>query len=279
MAMTPHVLIVAGSDSSGGAGLARDVETVSAFGLRSAVAVTAVTVQTHKSVRHVGLITPTVVADQMRAALEANGVAAIKIGMLGATETIETVSSIIAEYPGVPVVLDPVLASSSGRALLPADAVGVLRQKLMPFCRLVTPNLPELAMLAGPQRNRGKGRGAPLCRAATTFVPVTQQPAQDEAEIFRQGEALLGDGAAALLVKGGHAAGRHSTDFLFEKGQPVHRFGAPRLPAEMRGTGCMLASAIAAGLALDMPLESSVSKAKQYVFGKLSAAAETSSPR
>lgn len=253
--MTPHLLTVAGSDSSGGAGLSRDVETVAAFGLRSAVAVTAVTVQTHGTVRHVELIAPTLVADQMRAALEANRTAAIKVGMLGSAETIDTVSSVIAEHPGIPVVLDPVLASSSGRALLPSEALDVLRQRLLPLCRLVTPNLPELAMLTGAR------------------------PGRNEAEILRQGAELLDAGPAALLIKGGHAAGERSTDFLLEKSKPVHRFGAPRLPAEMRGTGCMLASAIAAGLALETPLETSVSKAKQYVFDKLCVAAETSSPR
>lgn len=253
--MTLHVLIVAGTDSSGGAGLSRDIETVTVFGLRSAVAVTAVTVQTHGAVQHVGSTEPAVVADQMRAALEANRTSAIKIGMLGAAETIHAVSSVIAEHPGIPVVLDPVLASSSGRALLPPEAVGVLRQRLMPLCRLVTPNLPELAMLTG------------------------SLPARDECEILRQGTVLLEAGPRALLIKGGHAAGERSTDFLLEKGQPVHRFGAPRLPAEMRGTGCMLASAIAGGLALGASLETSVSKAKQFVFDKLAVAAETSSPR
>ncbi|MGI6850959.1 hydroxymethylpyrimidine/phosphomethylpyrimidine kinase [Mesorhizobium sp. 1B3] len=255
MAMTLHVLIVAGTDSSGGAGLSRDVETVAAFGLRSAVAVTAVTVQTHGTVRHVELVAPSLVADQMRAALEANRTAAIKIGMLSSVETIDAVSSVIAEHPGIPVVLDPVLASSSGRALLPPEAVGVLQKRLMPLCRLVTPNLPELAMLTG------------------------SLPARNESEILRQGAVLFDPGPGALLIKGGHAAGEHSTDFLLEKGQPVHRFGAPRLPAEMRGTGCMLASAIAAGLASGAALETSVSKAKQFVFDKLSVAAETSSPR
>lgn len=249
------VLIVAGTDSSGGAGLSRDVETVTAFGLRSAVAVSAVTVQTHETVRRVELLAPTLVADQMRAAVEANGVAAVKIGMLGSAEIIDAVSSVLAEYPDLPVVLDPVLASSSGRALLPLEAVGVLRQRLMPLCRLVTPNLPELAML------------------------TQARPACGEAEILHQGAVLLDAGPAALLIKGGHAVGEHSTDLLLEKGQPVHRFGAPRLPAEMRGTGCMLASAIAAGLAQGLPLASSVSKAKQHVFDKLSVAAEISPPR
>jgi len=249
------VLIVAGTDSSGGAGLSCDVETVASFGLRSAVAVTAVTVQTDESVRHVELVAPALVADQMRAALAAHRMAAIKIGMLGAAEIIGAVSSVIAEHPGIPVVLDPVLASSSGRALLSLEAVGILRQILMPLCRLVTPNLPELALMAG----------AP--------------PAQDEKEALRQGAVLLDAGAAALLIKGGHAAGDHSIDLLLEKGQPVHRFGAPRLPAEMRGTGCMLASAIAAGLASGAPLGRSVAKAKRFVFDKLAVAAETSSPR
>lgn len=253
MAMTIHVLVVAGADSSGGAGLSRDIETVASFGLRSSIAVTAVTVQTHRAVRHIELIEPDIVAAQMRAALECNDVRSIKVGMLGSACTIEAVSSVIALHSDIPVVLDPVLVSSSGRVLLPPEAMDMLLGRLVPQCRLVTPNLPELAMLTG---------GEVAC---------------NEDEILQQATVVLdGVGSTALLIKGGHATGSQATDLLVEKGQPVHRIGAPRLPAEMRGTGCMLASAVAAELALAKPLTASVSKAKQFVFDKL---AEVGNPR
>lgn len=255
MAVTPHVLVVAGSDSSGGAGLSRDIETIAAFGLRSCVAVTAVTVQTHRAVLHVELVAPDIVAAQISTAIEANPVRAIKIGMLGAAETVEAVSSAIAGHPDIPVVLDPVLVSTSGRALLPQEAIRLLQSRLMPLCRLVTPNLPELSVLTGSPH------------------------AEDEAEILRQGAALLKVGPAALLVKGGHATGSVSTDLLLAKDEPVRRFSAARQSGDIRGTGCMLASAVAAGLALGFPLPRSVSDAKQYVFDRLAAASKQSSSR
>lgn len=245
MAMMPHVLIVAGSDSSGGAGLARDIETVSAVGLRACLAVTAITVQTHEAVERIEPVAPELIAAQMRAALAANPVAAIKIGMLGTAAGVDAVAAVLGESRSVPVVLDPVLASSSGRALLAGDAVESLRQKLLSLCAMVTPNLPELALLTG----------AP---AAT-----------DRTDLIRQGHLLLEAGAKALLVKGGHATGAGSTDLLLRPNAEPVCFDAPRIAVEMRGTGCMLASAIAAYLARGETLETSVSRAKRYVFTKL----------
>lgn len=245
MAMTPHVLIVAGSDSSGGAGLVRDVETVSAFGLRSCVALTAVTVQTHDAVERVEQMPSDLVADQMRAAFAANPVAAVKIGMLGTAATIDAVASVLASNLPVPVVLDPVLASTSGRQLLDEDAVNTLKRKLFPLCTLVTPNLPELALLSGLSLATG------------------------ENDIVRQAEKLFDAGALAILVKGGHATGAAATDLLFLRGREPIRFDASRIAVAMRGTGCMLASAISAHLAQYETLEISISKAKRHVFAKL----------
>lgn len=243
--MTPHVLIVAGTDSSGGAGLSRDVETVAAFGLRANVAVTAVTVQTDEAVERIEQMPPELIAAQMRAALAGSSVAAVKIGMLGTAAAIEAVASVLANYPQVPMVLDPVLASTSGRALLDSDAIDMLKHRLMPFSRLVTPNLPELALLA-------------------------EQPhASSDLEIFHQAEILLETGVQAVLVKGGHATGEKSTDLLVRPGLAPMRFDAPRVEATMRGTGCMLASAIAAHLARGETLETSVHMAKHYVFDQL----------
>lgn len=247
MAVMPdrHVLIVAGSDSSGGAGIARDVETVAAFGLRACLTVTAVTVQTHDAVERVEQMPPDLIAAQMRAAFASNAIAAVKIGMLGSSGAINAVASVLASRPPLPVVLDPILASTSGRALLAMDAVEVLKRRLMPFCTLVTPNLPELALLNG------------------------EAVATDEAGIVRQAHTLFETGVPALLVKGGHAAGEHSIDRLLRAGKAPVRFEAPRLDARLRGTGCMLASATAAGLALGGDLEAAIGKAKGYVFEKL----------
>lgn len=248
--MTPHVLVVAGSDSSGGAGIARDIETIAAFGLRTCLAVTAVTVQTHEAVETVELVAPDLVAAQMRAALAANPVAAVKIGMLGTEAAVSVVAEVLEDHQALPIVLDPVLASTSGRALLTKGAVAVLREKLMPLCRIVTPNLPELALLTG---------------------------AVDDTEIEYQSRLLLEAGVSALLVKGGHASGEMSTDLLFRRGEPILRFDAPRLNASMRGTGCILSSAVAAQLALGVMIGEAVEYAKRHVFDALRG--QISSPR
>ncbi|MET2829238.1 hydroxymethylpyrimidine/phosphomethylpyrimidine kinase [Mesorhizobium shangrilense] len=241
----PHVLVVGGSDSSGGAGIARDIETISSIGVRTCLAVTALTVQTHEAVTAIHPCQPGLVADQMRAALQANKVAAIKIGMLATAEIIVAVATVLRENPQVPAVLDSVLASTSGRALLATGAIAVMKRDLMPLCRVVIPNLIELALLVG------------------------SEPAVDEDGAVRQGRELLATGAQALLIKGGHATGPRSTDILLRSDQqPIH-FDTPRLAASMRGTGCMLASAIAAHLANARSLEDSVRKGKLFVFEKL----------
>ncbi|WP_246746413.1 MULTISPECIES: hydroxymethylpyrimidine/phosphomethylpyrimidine kinase [Nitratireductor] len=242
MAMSAaHVLVVAGSDSSGGAGIARDIETISAFGVKTCLAVTAVTVQTHEAVSRVDLCAPEMVEAQMLAALSANRVTAIKIGMLGAGETVERVAAILRANADIPVVLDPVIASSSGRALLAEDAIETMREKLMPLCSLVTPNLPELALL------------------------TREEEAECEADRHAQAGRMLAGGVRALLVKGGHARGVRAVDTLFRADGPPLHFDGPRLPGAMRGTGCMLASAVAAGLARGDALEASVRTAKTHL--------------
>ncbi|RRI00123.1 hydroxymethylpyrimidine/phosphomethylpyrimidine kinase [Mesorhizobium tamadayense] len=241
----PHVLVVGGSDSSGGAGIARDIETISSIGVRSCLAVTALTVQTHESVTEIHHSPPSLVAGQMRAALQTDDVAAIKIGMLATAENVVAVAAVLRENPHVPAILDPVLASTSGRALLEAGAIEVMKRDLMPLCSLVTPNGFELALLVGAERMA------------------------DEDGAVRQGRELLAANAQALLIKGGHASGPQSTDILLRRNQQPVRFDAPRLAASMRGTGCILASAIAAHLAKAGPLEDSVRKGKLFVFEKL----------
>ncbi|WEZ82388.1 hydroxymethylpyrimidine/phosphomethylpyrimidine kinase [Rhizobium sp. 32-5/1] len=148
----PCVLVVAGSDSSGGAGMARDIETIATLGGKTCLAVTAITVQTHHSVRQVLTLDADLVAAQIRAALEANSVSAVKIGMLGTQAIVAAVASVLRNHPQLPVILDPVLVSSSGGLLLPGDALDCLKQDLLPLCHLITPNLPELAVFSGALR-------------------------------------------------------------------------------------------------------------------------------
>ncbi len=235
MNLAPHVLIIGGSDSSGGAGIIRDVETVAAFGLKSCVAITAVTAQTHDRAISVETVDATLVATQVRTAFQANTVAAIKIGMLANAEIVSQVANVLAEHPDIPVVVDPVLASSSCKQLLDDEGTTILLEKLLPLSALITPNLPELAALTG--------------------FPT----------IDRAANRLLEMGARAVLVKGGHASGHNSTDTLFTPHNPPITFSAKRQPHEMRGTGCTLASAIAAGLAGDQSLESAIERAKAYL--------------
>ncbi|WP_341486342.1 hydroxymethylpyrimidine/phosphomethylpyrimidine kinase [Pararhizobium sp. A13] len=244
MKKRPHVLVVAGSDSSGGAGIVRDIETLAAFGVKASAAVTAVTVQTHRGVQHVDDIPAERVAQQMRAALTANQVDAIKIGMLASAATITAVASVLTDHPDIPVVLDPVLASTSGSVLLAPNAKASLH-RLFRQCALITPNLPELSHLTAP------AGGAPT------------------EDAIAQARRLVAAGVQAVLVKGGHGDGLQSVDVLVQAGHAVQCFGAPRLAASMRGTGCMLASAIAARLASGDDLVTAVSDAKAFVHDRL----------
>ena len=237
-----HVLVVAGSDSSGGAGVARDVETIGHFGLRSCLAITAVTVQTHDAVVDVQHMLTSLVVEQMRAALVSNPVAAIKIGMLGRGETVQAVAGVLTTHAqGLPIVLDPVLVSSSGRVLLDIDALGVLLSSLLPLSTMVTPNIPELAQLTG--------------------TPI----AENRTDLLLQAERLIECGAKSVLIKGGHWEGALATDILMHADGSVEDFAAPRSKGTMRGTGCMISSAIAAGFAQGNSVSKAVARAKAYI--------------
>ena len=238
------VLVIAGSDPSGGAGLVRDVRTLGQFGVQALCAVTAVTAQSDAAVSAVHLIPPELVSAQIRAALASRRVAAVKLGMLGTRATVLAVAASIPPRTAVPLVLDPVLAASSGAELLDAAGRAALLETLLPRVTLLTPNIPEAAALLGTSR------------------------ARTDEELLRQGQALRALGPEAVLLKGGHASGTDSTDMLFET-QGVHRLTAPRVAATCRGTGCALAAAIAAGLALGLELRAACARAKQHVLGLL----------
>lgn len=241
-----HVLVIAGSDSSGGAGIVRDVEVATILGARAAVVVTAVTAQTHQRVEAVEPVAAALVAAQMRAALAAERLGAIKIGMLGNARIVAAVVELLGEHLDIPLVVDPVVRSSSGAQLLDDDGLRLLRKRLLPRATVVTPNLPELALLAG------------------------ESEALNEAKAIRQAEKLIADGSPAVLIKGGHvadgAAPELAVDILVRGDRAPVRFETARLAGTMRGTGCALATAIAVSLAQGEALDVSVGRAKHTVF-------------
>jgi hydroxymethylpyrimidine/phosphomethylpyrimidine kinase len=238
------VLVIAGVDSSGGAGLTRDVQAIRECGGVALCAVTAVTAQTDAQLRAVHALPPRLVRAQIAAALDTRRVGAVKIGMLATRATVAAVLAGLARVR-VPLVLDPVLVSSSGGRLIDAAGERLLRRALLPRATLLTPNIPEAAALLQ----------APAARTA--------------AELLAQARALCHLGAAAVLLKGGHAHGPQAVDLLVTAGGAVHRLSAPRVQAMQRGTGCALAAAIAAGLAARLSLRSACEQAKRYVSGLL----------
>jgi hydroxymethylpyrimidine/phosphomethylpyrimidine kinase len=250
--MTAIALTIAGSDSSGGAGIQADLKTFSALAVYGASVITALTAQNTRGVEAVHVVPPDFVLKQMRAVAADLAVGAIKIGMLATGAVIEAVAEGLKDFQGVPVVLDPVMVAASGDALLDADAVETLRSVLIPLARLITPNLPEAAKLLG--------------------VP----PARNEYEMAVQALKLTEAGANAVLIKGGHAEGPTSVDILFEGGEPFS-FEAPRVPTRnTHGTGCTLSAAIAAELAKGAPLKESVAAAKAYITAAIQAADQLS---
>jgi len=240
-----HVLVIAGSDSSGGAGLTRDVETLTHFEVGALCALTAVTAQSDTAVRAIEVLTPAMVRAQIDAAFATGRVDAIKIGMLATRAVVLAVAAALAAHAAVPVVLDPVLTSTSGAALLDVAGHAALCESLLPRATLVTPNIPEAAALLGVAQG------------------------VSEAQHLAQAEGLLALGARAVLLKGGHAAGPTATDLLLIPGSPPQRLCEPRIPGERRGTGCALASAIAAALADGQGLPQACIRAKQHVTGLL----------
>jgi len=245
--LTAVALTIAGSDSGGGAGIQADLKTFSALGVYGASAITALTAQNTLGVQGVMAVPPDFVAAQIASVLADLEVGAIKIGMLANEGVIEAVADALRAHRGIPVVLDPVMVAASGDPLLRADAVAALLTRLMPKAALITPNLPEAAALLG------------------------RRAAESEDEAIVQGRALLALGAAAVLMKGGHASGPESVDILVRPDGET-RFAAPRIATRnVHGTGCTLSSAIAAGLARGLALDASVDAAKYYVTAAIAA--------
>lgn len=240
-----HVLIIAGSDSSGGAGLVRDVQVITELGARASCVVTAVTAQTNSRVEAACAISPEIVRQQLRAALQSSRIGAIKIGMLGNGAIVRALLDELPDRNRIPIIVDPVLCSSSGTALLDAEGVRLLQDRLLPRCTLVTPNLIEAGAL------------------------LAEHVAKSSVEQIRQAEALLRFGSTAVLLKGGHGTDGDALDVLATRTGPPVLFRANRLDVTMRGTGCALSSAIAALMARGVPMESACQRAKAYVHDKL----------
>ncbi|MGH6888203.1 MAG: bifunctional hydroxymethylpyrimidine kinase/phosphomethylpyrimidine kinase [Rhizomicrobium sp.] len=236
-----RLLIVAGSDSGGGAGIQADIKTAMALGVYAATAITAVTVQDTLRVHAIHPVPACIVRDQIACVLDDIGADAIKIGMLGSVETVEAVADVLQDSArGIPLVLDPVLVSTSGTPLLEERAISVLKERLFPLATLLTPNIPEAATLAELRvRNADEMRSA--------------------------GEKLRALGPSAVLVKGGHGEGETVIDILLWK-NGIETFESPRIhTAHTHGTGCTLATAIACGIANVLPLLSAVRRGREFV--------------
>ncbi|TCN33224.1 bifunctional hydroxymethylpyrimidine kinase/phosphomethylpyrimidine kinase [Sinorhizobium americanum] len=243
----PIALTIAGSDSGGGAGIQADLKTFSALGVYGASVVTAITAQNTKGVTAIEDVSPEIVAAQIDAVFSDLDVKAIKIGMVSRRETIAAIAEGLRRFEKRAVV-DPVMVATSGDPLLQPDAMAALMHELLPLAIVVTPNLPEAALLTGR--------------------PI----AEDEAEMTRQAEALVRSGARSVLIKGGHRKGGDATDLFFD-GDRLVRFPAKRIETRNdHGTGCTLSAAIAAALAKGQPLAEAAGTAKAYLHAALSAA-------
>jgi hydroxymethylpyrimidine/phosphomethylpyrimidine kinase len=239
---TKIALTIAGSDSSGGAGIQADLKTFSAFGVYGASVIAALTAQNTHGVQAVQAVSASFVAAQLDSVLSDLDVGAVKTGMLADAEITETVARMLRAAPPRPLVVDPVMVATSGDVLLKPEAIGAVRSALAPLATLITPNLAEAAVL------------------------LDRRKAESEAEMRDQARALLGLGCGAALVKGGHGSGETAVDVLADT-LGVETFASPRIDTpHTHGTGCTLSAAIAALLAQGVALADAVRRAKVFVW-------------
>ncbi|HEY7299779.1 MAG TPA: bifunctional hydroxymethylpyrimidine kinase/phosphomethylpyrimidine kinase [Xanthobacteraceae bacterium] len=243
----PIAVTIAGSDSGGGAGIQADLKTFAALGVYGASVVTALTAQNTRRVAAINDVPADFVAAQMDAVFSDLHVNAVKVGMLSQAAVIEAVADGLDRWRQGRVVLDPVMVSSSGDRLLASGATEALKRTLIPRALVITPNLPEAAML------------------------LDWSLAKDEGEMRAQAEQLIKFGAKAVLIKGGHGQGAESVDLLVEPAS-MTRLPAPRIAnSDIHGTGCALSSAIAAFLAKGADLVGAARAAKAYITGAIAA--------
>jgi len=244
----PIALTIAGSDSSGGAGIQADLKTFAALGVYGASVVTALTAQNTGGVAGIHLVPADFVTAQIDAVFGDLDVKAVKIGMVAQLATIEAVVAGLKRWSPQHIVLDPVMVATSGDRLLATEAIEALRTKLIPRASLITPNLPEAAAL------------------------LDEPVALNESAIESQGKRLLSMGCRAVLIKGGHGQGTESIDYLISS-HGIIALAAPRIATKnTHGTGCSLSSAIAAGLAKGEEMETAVRNAKVWISAAIAAA-------
>lgn len=244
-----RVLVVAGSDSGGGAGIQADIKTVTVLGGYAATAVTALTAQNTLGVFGVLPVPPELVAEQMRVVLTDIGADAVKTGMLHSAGVIQAVAAVLSELAaGVPLVVDPVMIAKGGQPLLEPEARAALTELLVSRAAVVTPNAPEAEALTG----------------------LSVQSVDD---LERAADRLLALGAGAVLIKGGHLPGETVVDLLRTADGAARRFESPRIATtSTHGTGCTLASAVAAGIAEGLRLEDAAERAHAYVHRAIATA-------
>lgn len=240
--MHGRVLIIAGSDSGGGAGIQADIKAVTALGGYAATALTALTAQDTITVHGVHEVPIDFVAQQIEVVLRDLGADALKTGMLHSPAVLNCVADTVErEAPGVPLVMDPVMVAKGGASLLLEEARARLRERLIPLAHVITPNVPEAEILSG-------------------------MDIADEDAMRAAGEALLELGPQAVLMKGGHLEGPEVVDLLITR-DGTERFSGPRIDSKhTHGTGCSLASALATGIAQDLTLSQAVRRARAYVL-------------
>jgi len=255
--VTPRILIIAGSDSGGGAGIQADIKTVTMLGGHAMTAITAITAQNTMGVQAVMPVPTEIVVAQIESCVSDIGVDAIKIGMIGSAETAHAVADAI-DGLGVPIVFDPVMVATSGAALADAETIAAF-ERLMRLATLVTPNLPELAALSPPvrfERVEGRTKGDASGPRAST----------GSARTAGRAEMLAAITGTAILAKGGHADGDTLTDRLVGPDGEIARWDSPRIATRhTHGTGCTLASAIATELARGAALPHAIERARGFV--------------
>lgn len=239
----PVALTIAGSDSGGGAGIQADLRSFAAFGVHGTSAITAVTAQNTQGVTHIEMLSARSVCAQIDAVLEDFPVLAIKTGMLGTPTLTRALSQSLMAYPEIQLVVDPVLIATTGAALSRGRMVEAMRRHLLPRANLLTPNLPEAEQLLG-------------------------RSISSRNEMLEAARHLQTLGARAVLLKGGHLAGDQVDDLLLDT-SGVHWYSHPRIAIEGHGTGCSLAAAITAGLALGQTLERAVAEGIDFVHRAL----------
>jgi hydroxymethylpyrimidine/phosphomethylpyrimidine kinase len=245
---TPVALTIAGSDSSGGAGIQADLKTFAALGVYGASVITALTAQNTAGVSGIHPVPAGFVTAQIDAVFSDLAVGAVKIGMAAQLAVIDAIVAGLERWSPNNVVLDPVMVATSGDRLLAAEAVDALRTKLIPRASVITPNLPEAAAL------------------------LDEAVASSETAVADQGRRLLALGCRAVLIKGGHGQGAESIDYLIDAEATI-ALAAPRIATQnTHGTGCSLSSAIAAGLAKGEDMDAAVRNAKAWVSAAIAAA-------